>query len=43
MDNSNNLVLFPSRFEIIIVLSQLNSKRKYFFYTLMYFIVLFSK
>ena len=42
MHNSNNLVLFTSIFEIIIVFSLVKNKRKYFLYTHI-FIVLFSK
>ena len=42
MHNSNNLVLFSFIFEIIIVFSRLNNKRKYFFYTLMYFYSFFK-
>ena len=43
MHNPNNLVLFPSIFEIIIGFSWLSNKRKYFYIHSYIFLVLFSK
>ena len=43
MHNSNNIVLFSSIFEIIIVFSCFKDKRKYFYLHSYIFLVLFSK